>query len=78
MNKEFLFVGRVERKQITKGNRTFIANVLNTECNKEFILRRQGKSALEDPELDELDGKMIKCVGLIQTYALVLSSFEVQ
>ena len=75
---ELTFTGRVIKKEITKGLRNIVANVFNTECGKELILRQQNKSALDDSELDSLNGKIIKAKGSIQSYVFVLSSFEIQ
>lgn len=75
-NEIVILSGRIERKQITKGLRTFIANVLLTEDGKELVLRRQDKSGLSDPELDALNGKKIEGTGTIQSYVLVLSFYK--
>jgi hypothetical protein len=71
------FQGIVVRKQIGKGSKSErVANILMTDCGKEWVLRQQGKSALQDPELDALEGKAIKATGNVNSYVLVLSAFE--
>lgn len=72
------FTGRVVRKQISKGSRNVVANVFNTECGKEFVLRREGRSGLNDPDLDALDGKKIKAIGTIQSYVFIIASFDIE
>lgn len=71
------FQGIVVRKKIGKGSKSErVANLLMTDCGKEWVLRQQGKSALQDPELDALEGKAIKATGNVHSYVLVISQFE--
>lgn len=70
------FKGKVVRKQIAKGSKSDrVANIMLTECGKEFVLRQQGGNAFEDPALDALEGKTITATGMVNSYVLVLDSF---
>ena len=72
---EFSFqqiTGKVVKKEIKRGK----VNTILTERGEEFIIRQDGKTAFENSELDQLEGKVITAIGTLQSHVLVVNSFE--
>lgn len=70
------FSGRVIKKTITRGKKKFEVNALITKDGREFVLRHEGKTAMDDEELSKFEGKEIVATGEIQSFVLVLSEIK--
>jgi hypothetical protein len=44
--------------------------------DKEYVLRRQGGNAFQDPELERLVGSRIRCTGTVTGYTLLITDYE--
>jgi hypothetical protein len=47
--------------------------VLLVTKDKEYVLRRQGGNAFQDPELERLVGKRVRCTGTVAGYTLLIT-----
>jgi hypothetical protein len=70
--------GRVERARTATGSKSErVAVRLVTETG-EFVLRRQGGHAFQDPVLDALVGRTIEGEGTLQGNTFIMSTWTVE
>ncbi len=68
--------GRVLKKPFAVGSKSEReAVVLSTEQG-EYVLRRLGGSAFQDPELEALVGKSIRGEGTLHGYTFILTGWK--
>jgi hypothetical protein len=65
------FTGKVFKKSLKRG----LVSAIMIEGGGEIVLRRDGKSALEDTTFDPLIGKIITATGTLNSYVLLVSSW---
>jgi hypothetical protein len=65
------FTGKVFKKTLKRG----AVSAIMCEGGGEIVLRKDGKSALEDTTFDPLIGKTITATGTLTSYVLVVSSW---
>ncbi len=68
--------GRVLKKPFAPGSKSEREAVVLSTGQGEFVLRRLGGSAYEDPELEELVGKDIRAEGSLHGYTFILTGWE--
>ena len=68
--------GRVIKKPFGVGSKSERDAVMVATERGEFVLRRQGGSAFYDPELEQLVGRSISCVGELHGYTLIMSAWQ--
>jgi hypothetical protein len=69
------FVGKVTKKIFGKGSRSEHEAVFIDTDEGQYVLRRQGGTPFHDPELQKLDGKTIRCTGVLREYVLKISDW---
>jgi hypothetical protein len=70
------YVGRVIQKRIGTGSKSERLAVLLSTPEGEFVLRREGGNAFQDPVLEGYVGKTVQCEGTLHGYTLIVSSIE--
>ena len=69
--------GRVVRKRVGAGSKSDHSAVcLQTARGQEYVLRRMGGNAFEDPELDALVDQEIEGEGKLAGQTLILTNFR--
>jgi hypothetical protein len=71
------FVGKVSRGSFGKGSKSAHEALYIETGGARYVLRRQGGNPFYDPELQDLDGKRIRCNGVIADYTLLISEWTV-
>lgn len=71
------FVGTVIRKTFAKGSKSEHQAVYLVTADEKYVLRRRGGNPFNDPELQNLVGKTIRCTGTVSEYMLLISEWEV-
>lgn len=77
MTQETTLTGSVIKKLIAEGSKSEREAVLLVVGEKEYILRQKGGNPYNDPELNELVGKKLKCDGkFIGGHVFLLEDWE--
>ena len=67
------FSGSVVKRPFGTGTKSEHDAVMLVTKDKEYVLRRQGGNAFQDPELDRLVGKRVRCTGTVAGYTLLIT-----
>jgi hypothetical protein len=70
------FSGSVVRKPIATGSKSEREAVVLLTDSGQFVLRRHGGNPFNDPELNKLVGKTIKCSGELTGHTILMSEWE--
>ncbi|MGZ3458137.1 MAG: hypothetical protein ACXU86_06470 [Archangium sp.] len=68
--------GQVLKKPFAPGSKSERETVVLSTGQGEYVLRRLGGSAFQDPELEALVGKRIRGEGTLHGYTFILASWE--
>jgi hypothetical protein len=67
------YSGSVVKRPFGAGTKSEHDAVLLVTKDKEYVLRRQGGNAFQDPELERLIGKRVRCTGTVAGYTLLIT-----
>lgn len=70
------FSGSVVKKPIATASKSEREAVVLLTESGQFVLRRQGGNPFNDPELNKLVGKTIKCNGELTGYTILVSEWK--
>ena len=68
--------GRVLKKPFAVGSKSEREAVVFSTGQGEYVLRRLGGNAFQDPELEALVGKCIRGEGTLHGYTFILERWE--
>ncbi|XXF77222.1 hypothetical protein P2318_29840 [Myxococcaceae bacterium GXIMD 01537] len=69
--------GTVVRQAVAKGSKSErVAVLLATTDGREYVLRRMGGNAFQDPELEALVGKKVACEGLLHGSTFIIERWS--
>lgn len=71
------FSGSVVKRQFATGSKSERQAILLLTEAGDYVLRRQGGNPFQDPELERLVGKRIRCTGTLTGYTLLVSECAV-
>ena len=71
------FVGKVMKGPFAKGTKSEHEAVYLDTGNSAYVLRRQGGNPFQDPQLEKLVGKTIRCEGELSGYTLIMATCRV-
>ena len=69
------YIGSVVKRPFAVGTKSARDAILLLTKDKEYVLRRQGGNAFQDPELEKLIGKRIRCTGTVAGYTLLITDY---
>jgi hypothetical protein len=67
------YTGSVVKKPFGVGTKSEHDAIFLVTKDKQYVLRRQGGNAFEDPELEKLVGKRVRCTGTVTGYTLLIT-----
>jgi hypothetical protein len=67
------YSGSVVKRPFGVGTKSKHDAIFLVTNDKEYVLRRQGGNAFEDPELERLVGRRIRCTGTVAGYTLLIT-----
>lgn len=70
------FAGQVVKKPLGVGSKSERQAVALETAEGTYVLRFSGGHPLQDPRLDALVGKQIRCSGELHGYTLIIESVE--
>ena len=70
------YTGKVTKKPFGTGSKSAHDAVRLETKDGSFVLRRIGGNPFQDPELDKLVGKTIRCRGELLGYTLTISDWS--
>jgi hypothetical protein len=70
------FVGRVVKQKFAKGSKSQHQAVILKTDDGDFKLRLVDGNPFDDPRLNDLIGKTIRCTGQIDEYNLTISQWQ--
>ena len=71
------FTGRVVRGPFARGSKSERQAMFIETAAGRYVLRRQGGNAFRDPVIDRLEGKTIRCTGMLTDQTLIISAWTV-
>ena len=71
------YTGKVVRKPFGVGTKSEHDAVCLETGGRSYVLRRQGGNPFQDPQLDALVGKSIRCKGEVLNYTLIITGWTV-
>lgn len=69
------FTGTLVRDRFAAGSKSERLAVLLVTGENRYVLRRQGGNAFQDPALDQLVGKRVRCTGTVAGCTLLLTAW---
>ena len=71
------FVGKVIKGPFAKGTKSEHEAVYLDTGKRSYVLRRQGGNPFQDPQLEKLVGKKVRCEGELSGYTLIMANCQV-
>jgi hypothetical protein len=67
------YSGSVVKRPFGVGTKSEHDAIFLVTKDKEYVLRRQGGNAFQDPELEQWVGKQVQCTGTVAGYTLLVT-----
>lgn len=71
------FIGIVMKGPFAKGTKSEHEAVYLETGQGTYVLRRQGGNPFQDPQLEKLVGKKVRCEGELSGYTLIMANYRI-
>lgn len=68
--------GLVVKKPVGTGSKSERQAVVLRTADGDYVLRRQGGLAYDDPDLEKLVGKRLRCSGVLNGYTFLMTDYK--